>query len=86
MPNKARARYNLGLLQQRLGRDNLAEASLMQSVNIEPGNIDLLYAMAYFYLKQGRWERSEEIDREMIERHPNQKIGHDIADFVRKQK
>ena len=86
MPNNARARYNLGLLQQRLGRDNLAEASLMQAVNIEPGNIDFLYALADFYLKQGRWERAEEIAREMIERHPNQKIGHDIADFVRKQK
>ena len=86
MPLHARARYNLGLLQQQLGRDNLAEASLRKAVNMEPGNIDYLYALADFYLKRGRWKRAEEIAREMIARHPDQKIGHDIADFIRRQK
>lgn len=86
MPQHARAHYNLGLLQQQLGRDSLAEISLMRAVKIEPDNIDYLYALADFYLKRGRWERAREIAQEMITRHPNQKIGHDITDFIRRQK
>jgi tetratricopeptide (TPR) repeat protein len=86
MPHHARARYNLGLLQQRLGRDRLAEASLMSAVNLEPDNFDYLYALADFYLKRGRWERAQEIAQKMIERHPDQKMGHDIVDFVKRQK
>lgn len=64
-----------------LGRDDLAETSLMGAVNIEPHNLDYLYALANRYLKQGRWERA----RETIARHPDQNIGHDIADFVRRR-
>jgi tetratricopeptide (TPR) repeat protein len=86
MPHHARARYNLGLLQQRLGRDRLAEASLMSAVNLEPDNFDYLYALADFYLKRGRWERAQEIAQKMIERHPDQKMGHDLVDFVKRQK
>ena len=86
MPYHSRVRYNLGLLQQQLGKDDLAEASLMGALKIEPSNLDYLYALADFYLKRNRWESAQKIAEEMIVRHPNQRIGQDILDIVKRQK
>jgi len=85
MPARARVHYNLGLLLQRLGRTSEAEKSLLYALNIEPDNMDYLYAMADFYMKQRQWKAAKHIAEKMIEKHPNQRIGHDILSFIQRQ-
>jgi tetratricopeptide (TPR) repeat protein len=82
MPERARVRYNLGLLLQHLKRDMEAEAALMGALEIEPANLDFLYALADHYLKRGKMLKARDIARQMVEKHPRNAIGHDILNFI----
>ncbi|MDJ0816202.1 MAG: tetratricopeptide repeat protein [Desulfobacterales bacterium] len=82
MPHRSRVRYNLGLLLQQLNRKTEAEAALLAAIEIEPDNLDYLYAAADHYLKRGLLAKARDIALQMIDRHPNQAIGHDILKFV----
>jgi tetratricopeptide (TPR) repeat protein len=84
MPNRARIHYNLGLLLQHLKKDSDAEASLLKAQELEPDNIDYLYALADFYLKRRKLRQARIIAEEMVARHPTQQIGHDILRFIEK--
>jgi tetratricopeptide (TPR) repeat protein len=75
-------RYNLGLLLQQLNRQAEAEAALLAAIDIEPDNLDFLYAAADHFLKRGMLARARAIALRMIESHPDQAIGHDILKFV----
>ena len=86
MPERARVHYNLGLLQQYLNRRQAAEASLTRAVRIEPGNLDFLYALADFFIKQERWQEAEHVARQMVEKHPDVKTGHDLLNYIRAKK
>ena len=82
MPERARVHYNLGLLQQYLNRQKAAEGSLKHAVRLEPGNLDFLYALADFFIKQERWQAAEQVARQMKEKHPDVRIGHDILNYI----
>jgi tetratricopeptide (TPR) repeat protein len=84
MPDRARIHYNLGLLLQHLKKDSDAEASLLKAQELAPDNLDYLYALADFYLKRNKLQKAKSIAREMVTRHPNQRIGHDILNLVEK--
>jgi Tfp pilus assembly protein PilF len=84
MPNRARIHYNLGLLLQHLNRDSNAEASLLRAQELEPDNLDYLYALADFYLKRKKLQKARSIAKEMVARHPTQRIGHDILNLIEK--
>jgi tetratricopeptide (TPR) repeat protein len=84
MPGRARVSYNLGLLLQHLKRDMAAEAALLGALEIEPDNLDYLYAAADHYLKRGKLLKARELARQMIQKHPRNPIGHDILDFINK--
>ena len=84
MPNRARIHYNLGLLLQQLKQDSDAEASLLKAKELAPDNLDYLYALADFYLKRKKLQKARSIAQEMITRHPNQRIGHDILQLIEK--
>jgi Tfp pilus assembly protein PilF len=84
MPKRARIHYNLGLLLQHLKKDSDAEASLLRAKELEPDNLDYLYALADFYLKRRKLKKAKSIAKEMVERHPNQRIGHDILGLIEK--
>ena len=84
MPNRARIHYNLGLLLQHLKRDLDAEASLLKAKELEPDNLDYLYALADFYLKRKKLQQARSIAQEMVARHPTQRIGHDILQLIEK--
>jgi tetratricopeptide (TPR) repeat protein len=84
MPKRARIQYNLGLLLQHLKRDSDAEAALLAAIEIEPDNLDYLYALADFYLKRKKLLKASSIAQEMVAKHPDQRIGHDILNFVEK--
>jgi tetratricopeptide (TPR) repeat protein len=84
MPDRARIHYNLGLLLQQLKQDSDAEASLLKAKELAPDNLDYLYALADFYLKRKKLQKARSIAQEMITRHPNQRIGHDILQLIEK--
>jgi Tfp pilus assembly protein PilF len=84
MPNRARVHYNLGLLFQYLKKDSDAEASLLKAKELEQNNLDYLYALADFYLKRNELLQARSIAKEMVARHPTQRIGHDILNLIEK--
>jgi Tfp pilus assembly protein PilF len=81
-PERSRAYYNLGLLQQRLGDAPEAERSLRRALELEPRNLDYLYAAADLYVKAGRLDEARKIAERMIAAHPTQRIGHDLLDYL----
>jgi tetratricopeptide (TPR) repeat protein len=84
MPGRDRIHYNLGLLRQQLNQDSDAEASLLKAQELAPDNLDYLYALADFYLKRKKLQKARRIAREMVARHPTQRIGHDILQLIEK--
>ena len=84
MPNRARIQYNLGLLLQHLKKDSDAESFLLKAKELEPDNLDFLYALADFYLKRRKWQQARSIAEEMVARHPTQQIGHGILGLIEK--
>jgi tetratricopeptide (TPR) repeat protein len=82
LPDRSRVHYNLGLLQQQLNRKTEAEAALLAAIALEPDNLDYLYAAADHYLKRGMLPEAKSIALQMVEKHPDQRIGHDILKFV----
>ena len=84
MPGRARIHYNLGLLRQHLKQDSDAEASLLKAQELAPDNLDYLYALADFYLKRRKLQKARNIAEEMVARHPNERIGHDILKLIEK--
>jgi predicted Zn-dependent protease len=69
---------------QHLKKDAEAEASLLTAKELEPDNLDFLYALADFYLKRRKLIKAKRFAKEMVARHPNQQIGHDILDLTEK--
>ena len=84
IPDRSRIHYNLGLLLQHLKSDSDAETELQAALKIEPDNLDYLYALADFYLKRNKLLKAKTIAQEMIAKHPDQRIGHDILNFIEK--
>jgi len=85
MPNRARIHYNLGLLLQHLKMDSDVEISLLKAQELEPYNLEFLYALADFYLKRNKLQQAGSIAEKMIDRHPNQRIGHHILNLIEKK-
>jgi Tfp pilus assembly protein PilF len=82
MPARARIHYNLGLLQQYIKKDAAAEASLITALELEPDQMDFLYALADFYVKRGRLLQARQIAEQMIARHPQNATGHNLMNFI----
>jgi predicted Zn-dependent protease len=71
-------------LRQHLEQDSGAEASLLKAQELEPDNLDYLYALADFYLKREKLQKAKSIAKEMVLRHPDQQIGYDILNLIEK--
>jgi tetratricopeptide (TPR) repeat protein len=84
MPNRSRIHYNLGLLLQFLKHDTDAEAALIRALEIDSDNLDYLYALADFYLKNGRLLKAKDIAEQIVAKHPTQRIGHDMLNLIEK--
>ncbi len=82
LPQRPRIHYNLGLLFQQLHQDAQARLSLEKALEIEPANLEFLYALADFYVKRANWEEARNIADRMVAGHPDQKIGHDLKAFI----
>jgi tetratricopeptide (TPR) repeat protein len=86
MPLRARVHYNLGLLLQKIQEDVKAEKALRTAIDLEPENMDFLYAMADFYLKRNRPDDALEIAEQMIAMHPEARQGYDVKKLIEKQR
>ena len=84
LPNGSRVHYNLGLLRVYQGKDRQAETALRRSVELEPGNMDFLQALAQQYLKRGNFADAGRIADQMIARHPEDRRGPELKDFVQR--
>ncbi|UCH95890.1 MAG: tetratricopeptide repeat protein [Candidatus Aminicenantes bacterium] len=82
LPEQARIHYNLGLLLQYLKRPEEAEAALLRTLEIEPDNMDYLYAAAGLYIKAGKLRKAKQIVEQMVSSHPANSIGPDLLNFI----
>jgi hypothetical protein len=57
---------------------------LLKAQELAPDNLDYLYALADFYLKRRKLNKARSIAEEIIARHPNQRIGHDMLNLIEK--
>jgi tetratricopeptide (TPR) repeat protein len=78
MPERSRIQYNLGLLLQHLKQDSAAETALTRALELEPDNMDYLYALADFHIKRGQWKEAEGIAKQMVAKHPDHPAGHQL--------
>ena len=84
LPQRARIQYNLGLLHQQLQNLAAAETRLRMALELEPGSLDFQYALADHYIKRGMFEQAVPIVELMIATHPDNPIGNQIMEFIRR--
>jgi predicted CXXCH cytochrome family protein len=82
MPDRPRIFYNLGLLYQYLESPARAEGSFREALRLDPGNIDYIYVMADFYIKQGRLELAETYAVQLQEQFPDYRVGSDLLQVI----
>jgi predicted CXXCH cytochrome family protein len=85
MPERARAHYNYGLALQAVGRVGEAEAALRRALDVEPENIDFLFALADHYVKRGELRRALTLADRMIALEPDNPIGRQVKQYVEGQ-
>ena len=84
LPGRARIRYNLGLLYALIQEPAAAETKLREALGLEPRNLDFQYGLADFYLKRGLFEQARPIVEDMVSMHPENPIGSQMLDFIRR--
>ena len=84
LPERARIRYNLGLLYQHLGDLDQAANALAAALALDSQNLDFQYALADHYLKRGMFEDARPIAADMASMHPEQPIGGQMLEFIRR--
>ena len=82
LPERPRIQYNLGLVLQYLKRDAEAEAALQAALDLAPDNMDYLHALADHYIKGGQLEKAKHIARQMVAKHPNHPMGHQLLESL----
>ncbi len=85
MAGSARVQYNYGLLLQYLKKDKEAEAALQRALDLEPENIDFLYALFDFYFKRSKFDRAKGIAETMVRVNPGLPGVKELLDIVTKQ-
>lgn len=84
MPEHARVHYNLGLLSQYLQQDEKAEAALLRALDLDSDSMDYLYALADYYLKRGKLQKAKGIAKQMVAKHPDNRIGYNLLEHIEK--
>jgi tetratricopeptide (TPR) repeat protein len=82
VPEASRVQYNLGLTLQHVGRDAEAEVALSEAVDLDPDNMDYLYALADHYIKRGRFEEALPLAERMAATHPDLRVGQSLKSFI----
>ena len=78
LPQRARVHYNYGLLLAQLGNPQEAESALITARDLEPQNIDYLFALVDFYFKRGQLDAALEQAERIIAAHPQNRLGYEL--------
>jgi Tfp pilus assembly protein PilF len=84
MPERARVHYNLGLLSQYLQQDEKAETALLRALELDSDSLDYLYALADYYLKRGKLHKAKRLAKQMVAKHPDNRMGYDLLEHIEK--
>ena len=84
LPERARIHYNLGLIYAFQQNMAAAEDELRAALNLEPQSLDFQYGLADFYLKSGQFEKARPIVEDMASMHPENPIGGQMLEFIRR--
>jgi len=69
----------------RCDKNEQAEEELLEALEIEPDNMDFLYAAADYYLKRGRLSQAKRMAETMVEKHPSNRLGHDLLGLIKRK-
>lgn len=86
MPDNARAHYNLGQLLVFLQLHSEAKTELQRSIAIAPRNMQFLQAMAQIYLAEKNLPQAKKIAEQMISAEPQNPLGRQYLDFIKRRK
>ena len=78
LPQRARVHYNYGLLLAQLDNPQEAESALITARDLEPQNIDYLFALVDFYFKRGQLDAAMEHAQRIISAHPQNRLGYEL--------
>jgi Flp pilus assembly protein TadD len=81
-PSNARVWYNLGLLEQSIGRDAEAEAALRAALALGPDHPEFLYALADHYVKRARLAKALVLVERLIEARPDLEVGPQMKAYI----
>jgi len=84
MPNNSRVHYNLGLLLQSMNQLLQAEKYLLHALEVEPDNLDFLYAVTTYYLNTEQPLKAKPFAEKIISAYPEYTIGHELLDAIEK--
>ncbi len=84
-PKRSRARYNLGILLQQLGRSGEALHELEAALELEPENIDYLYALATHLIDRRDLAAAGELAERIIAAQPDLSLGRELKEMVRRK-
>ncbi len=82
LTDRPRVFYNLGLVKQYLGRSDEAESALRRATQLEPDNLDYMYALADHYVKAGELQQALTVAERMIAIHPENRLGHEVKAYI----
>jgi predicted CXXCH cytochrome family protein len=85
MPGTARVHYNYGLLLQYLNRDREAEVELKKALNLEPKNMDFLYALFDYYFKRSRFHQARDIAEAMVRVNPESSAARGLLNVLKEK-
>jgi Flp pilus assembly protein TadD len=78
-------RYNLALALDRLSRDREAEASLLQALQLDPGDGDIVYALAAFYVQRHQWKRALPFAEQLVALSPADPRVRQLLEAIKRQ-
>lgn len=85
MPDTARVHYNYGLLLQFLKNDQECELEFKKALEIEPQNLDYLYALFDYYFKRSKFNKAKNIAETMVKISPDLPEVRKLLDIVKKR-
>jgi Tfp pilus assembly protein PilF len=85
MPDHARAFYNLGQLQDFMGKSPEAETALKEACRIEPDNPDFKIALIEFYMKQKNFSTARKLATSYRQQFPEDTSIIQLLDYLDSQ-
>ncbi len=82
LPDRARVYYNISMLRQFMGHMEEAEAPLRKAIEIEPGNLDFLYAAIEYFINSNRIDEAREYAVLIIKLYPEIPNKQELLNFI----